>query len=168
MDGERWASLPLDRVFGAHHFLSRPSEIALLHIALLAELDAIAAVEYAVSLPGEHFLWGAGWALKLDEKPSLVLAIPKSASAQASVWAVAAALGHMYEAAQRVETSQRRASGETAEGKQYWEDALPAELSEIASRIVARADQRTFLARSCGHSWPLGTTLPQPANPCAR
>lgn len=70
---QRWRSMGSERMLAFHHAASGVLEgVAAVHLALLADLDPIGAVEYVSALPSEHLVWPAVYRIELHKRQELI------------------------------------------------------------------------------------------------
>lgn len=70
---QRWRSMGPERMLVSHHAVSGGLEgVAAVHLAVLADLDPIGAVEYVSGLPSEYLVWPAVYRIKLHQRQELV------------------------------------------------------------------------------------------------
>jgi hypothetical protein len=147
IDADKWTSASLQRVFSRHHYLQRPSDMALLHIRLLKALDPLAAVEYAVALPSAHFLWGAGWELRLETDKALVARVLADGSRDAALWVLACELESLEEIAKKHIHELRTMNGHLTKDEELIETTgiVNIRIEQIVAAVLRRNDVDALL-----------------------
>ena len=144
--GTRWSTAGPEKFFSPHHHVSSVSELAAMHVALLAGIDPVGAVEFAANLPNEQFVWGAVRHLKLGRADMVERVLVESSSTAAALLCLACEIEALNESIVMLAHTRRRAVTEEqiADADKAIANAcseiIPQRFASLARVLLARVD----------------------------
>lgn len=149
-----WKLKPPDRMFRPHHYVPQGLDgVAALHVALLSDLDPLAAVEFVATRSSEYLIWSGSGMIDLGNNEELVdNVLTRSDCRDAVLLAMACTLDHQCaELSRRANIDRWTSTDAAAEAEAraaldlLWRERLPARHSAIAKMILARDDAGDIL-----------------------
>jgi len=143
----QWNAMHAHRMFELHHHLRVVvAEVAAIHLALLAEVSPLGAIEYIASMPSDLFIWpAASWLYATGRAAPVEIVIEGASSYDAVLLALAQTTEDLCTSAIAVHAAASQQDKPREQEVTAWRQSTLARFRSLTEMVVQRADRGCIL-----------------------